>query len=93
MKALMDEVRFEEGGVVVHMRKGAGKALGNDALEELAEVGQLSDYDSKSILRASTREKTYVCHYPSQSRRKVSRKNHCPPEIRASWSFLELRAI
>jgi len=26
MKALMDEVRFEEGGVVVHMRKGAGQA-------------------------------------------------------------------
>src|SRR6202035_3693187 len=26
MKALMDEVRFEEGGVVVHMRKSAGKA-------------------------------------------------------------------
>jgi serine/threonine-protein kinase RsbW len=25
MKALMDEVRFEEGGVVVHMRKGAGQ--------------------------------------------------------------------
>jgi serine/threonine-protein kinase RsbW len=26
MKALMDEVRFEEGGVVVHMRKSAGDA-------------------------------------------------------------------
>jgi hypothetical protein len=26
MKALMDEVRFEEGGVVVHMRKSAGEA-------------------------------------------------------------------
>jgi serine/threonine-protein kinase RsbW len=26
MKALMDEVRFEEGGVVVHMRKNAGEA-------------------------------------------------------------------
>lgn len=26
MKALMDEVRFEEGGVVVHMRKRAGEA-------------------------------------------------------------------
>ena len=26
MKALMDEVRFDEGGVVVHMRKSAGKA-------------------------------------------------------------------
>ena len=25
MKALMDEVRFEEGGVVVHMRKSAGE--------------------------------------------------------------------
>jgi hypothetical protein len=25
-KALMDEVRFEEGGVVVHMRKSAGEA-------------------------------------------------------------------
>jgi serine/threonine-protein kinase RsbW len=30
MKALMDEVRFEDGGVVVHMRKGAGQAAGND---------------------------------------------------------------
>jgi len=30
MKALMDEVRFEEGGVVVHMRKAAGQAAGND---------------------------------------------------------------
>ena len=26
MKALMDEVRFEEGGVVVHMRKSVGEA-------------------------------------------------------------------
>ena len=26
MKALMDEVHFEEGGVVVHMRKSAGEA-------------------------------------------------------------------
>lgn len=26
MKALMDEVRFEEGGVAVHMRKSAGEA-------------------------------------------------------------------
>ena len=25
VKALMDEVRLEEGGVIVHMRKGAGK--------------------------------------------------------------------
>ena len=30
MKTLMDEVRFEDGGVVVHMRKGAGQAAGND---------------------------------------------------------------
>jgi hypothetical protein len=30
MKALMDEVRFEEGGVVVHMRKSTGEAAGND---------------------------------------------------------------
>ena len=29
MKALMDEVRFEEGGAVVHMRKGAGQTAGN----------------------------------------------------------------
>jgi hypothetical protein len=29
MKALMDEVRFEEGGVVVHMRKSTGKAGAN----------------------------------------------------------------
>jgi serine/threonine-protein kinase RsbW len=31
MKALMDEVRFEEGGVVVHMRKSSGQAVVNDA--------------------------------------------------------------
>jgi serine/threonine-protein kinase RsbW len=30
MKALMDEVRFEDGGVVVHMRKGPGQIVGND---------------------------------------------------------------
>jgi serine/threonine-protein kinase RsbW len=30
MKALMDELRFEDGGVVVHMRKGAGQTVGND---------------------------------------------------------------
>jgi len=30
MKALMDEVRFEEDGVVVHMRKSTGKAGAND---------------------------------------------------------------
>lgn len=31
MKALMDEVHFEEGGVVVHMRKSAGQAAAKDA--------------------------------------------------------------
>jgi anti-sigma regulatory factor (Ser/Thr protein kinase) len=31
MKALMDEVRFEEGGVIVHMRKSTAQAAGNDA--------------------------------------------------------------
>jgi anti-sigma regulatory factor (Ser/Thr protein kinase) len=31
MKALMDEVRFEEGGVVVHMRKSIGKRTAKDA--------------------------------------------------------------
>jgi serine/threonine-protein kinase RsbW len=30
MKALMDEVRFEEGGVAVHMRKSTGKAGAHD---------------------------------------------------------------
>jgi anti-sigma regulatory factor (Ser/Thr protein kinase) len=30
MKAVMDEVRFEEGGVVVHMRKRAGQSACND---------------------------------------------------------------
>jgi len=29
MKALMDEVRFEDGGVAVHMRKSTGKAEAN----------------------------------------------------------------
>ena len=31
MKAFMDEVRFEEGGVVVHMRKRAGHDTAKDA--------------------------------------------------------------
>ena len=31
MKALMDEVRFEEGGVVVQMRKSASQAAAKDA--------------------------------------------------------------
>ena len=31
MKALMDEVRFEEGGVVVRMRKSARKSAAKDA--------------------------------------------------------------
>jgi len=31
MKALMDEVRFEQGGVVVHMRKRAGQTAAKDA--------------------------------------------------------------
>ena len=30
MKALMDDVHFEEGGVVVYMRKSTGKAGAND---------------------------------------------------------------
>jgi serine/threonine-protein kinase RsbW len=31
MKALMDDVRFEDGGVVVRMRKSAGQAAAKDA--------------------------------------------------------------
>jgi serine/threonine-protein kinase RsbW len=31
MKALMDEVRFEQGGVLVHMRKRAGQGAGKNA--------------------------------------------------------------
>jgi len=31
MRALMDEVRFEEGGVVVNMRKSAGQGTAKDA--------------------------------------------------------------
>ena len=34
MKALMDEVRFEEGGVVVRMRKSAGKSAGQAAAKD-----------------------------------------------------------
>jgi serine/threonine-protein kinase RsbW len=33
MKAFMDEIRFEEGGVVVRMRKSAGQAAVKDAQE------------------------------------------------------------
>jgi serine/threonine-protein kinase RsbW len=39
MKALMDEVRFEEGGAVIYMRKSAGEApklLAKDAQENSA---------------------------------------------------------
>ena len=39
MKALMDEVRFEEGGVVVHMRKRTGQAAAKDAHEKLPKCG------------------------------------------------------
>jgi serine/threonine-protein kinase RsbW len=35
MRALMDEVRFEEGGVVVQMRKSTGKTAANDAQNSL----------------------------------------------------------
>src|SRR4029077_2050571 len=41
MKALMDEVRFEEGGAVIYVRKSAGdapKLLAKDARGELGEV-------------------------------------------------------
>ena len=37
MKALMDEVRFEEGGVVVHMRKSTSKAGANDVKKDSLE--------------------------------------------------------
>ena len=37
MKAVMDEVRFEQGGVVVHMRKSAGQAAAKDAQKKSAE--------------------------------------------------------
>jgi len=37
MKALMDEVRFEEGGVVVHMRKSAGQTAAKDAQKDSLE--------------------------------------------------------
>jgi hypothetical protein len=36
MKALMDEVRFEEGGVAVHMRKSTSQAA-NDAQRDSRE--------------------------------------------------------
>jgi serine/threonine-protein kinase RsbW len=41
MKALMDEVHFEEGGVLVHMRKHSGEAIklqAKDALEHEKET-------------------------------------------------------
>ena len=37
MKALMDEVRFEDGGVAVHMRKSTGKAEANDVKKSSVE--------------------------------------------------------
>jgi len=45
MKALMDEVRFEEGGVVVHMRKGARKSTPKDA-QKTSPKWPASDCDS-----------------------------------------------
>jgi serine/threonine-protein kinase RsbW len=39
MKALMDEVHFEEGGVVVQMRKSAGQAAAKDAQKKPPELG------------------------------------------------------
>ena len=41
MKALMDEVRFEDGGAVVHMRKSAGEAPTQSA-KDAAEHSALS---------------------------------------------------
>lgn len=43
MKALMDEVRFEEGGAVIYMRKSAGeapKAASRGCMPEFGEVGR-----------------------------------------------------
>jgi serine/threonine-protein kinase RsbW len=37
MKALMDDVRFEEGGVVICMRKSTGKLPANDAQQNSLE--------------------------------------------------------
>jgi hypothetical protein len=37
MKALMDEVRFAAGGVVVHMRKSAVQAASKDTQKNLPE--------------------------------------------------------
>jgi serine/threonine-protein kinase RsbW len=37
MKVLMDEVHFEEGGVVVQMRKSAGQAASKDTQKDLPE--------------------------------------------------------
>ena len=37
MKALMDEVRFEDAGVVVHMRKTAGQAATRDTQRDSSE--------------------------------------------------------
>jgi len=37
MKALMDEVRFEDGGAAVHMRKSAGKPGANDVKKRSVE--------------------------------------------------------
>jgi hypothetical protein len=37
MKALMDEVRFEEGGVVVQMRKHTGQTAAKDAQQNSLE--------------------------------------------------------
>jgi len=41
MKALMDEVRFEEGGVVVHMRKSAAEAPKAVSQGSTCEPGEL----------------------------------------------------
>jgi serine/threonine-protein kinase RsbW len=60
MKALMDEVRFEEGGVVVHMRKSTAK-LQPTMHRKTRWSRSVSDCDSKSISRASA-EKIHACN-------------------------------
>jgi len=46
IRALMDEVRFEEGGVVVRMRKGARQALAKDSDRETYQSGRPRRHDT-----------------------------------------------
>ena len=73
----MDEVRFEEGGVVAHMQKGAGRDRDKDAQKN-------PPITIRNPYREHLERYDYVCNYPGQSPREViarttaNRRFMCP---------------